>query len=107
MNKEIFVKFAGRNIAIKFDNFAIFRLAKEGLSERDLLAVKGAEEARYCQAWAVILGVEFDGDCRSFLNKFDGGLLAANMAVIDAMERDGIVAKDTDSKKKTAGKKTR
>ena len=91
-------KFDGKPLEVKFDNYAIFRLVKLGLSEGDLLATPNSDENKYCAAWAAVLGVEYDGNAREFMSRFCGSLLDINECALNAMERDGVI--EAESKKK-------
>ena len=62
------MKFRGKTYQIKFDNLAMFKLASADVHAGDLLIGKNSVPARFCAAWAAMLGVEFDGDEKAFLD---------------------------------------
>ena len=90
--------FDRKPIALKFDNFAIFKMASAGLSYGDFLLGKDADADKFCAAWAGILGVEYKGDPRAFLARF-GALHELNALVLDALEKAGIIEPETPAKK--------
>ena len=90
--------FDRKPIALKFDNFAIFKMASAGLSYGDFLLGKDADADKFCAAWAGVLGVEYNGDARAFLARFSG-LQELNTLVLDALEKAGIIEPEKSAKK--------
>ena len=92
-SKQTTAVFDGKPVEIRFDNYTLFKLIKAGVSAGDLFLREGADDDKYCRAWAAVLGAEYDGDARAFVNKLGGPdvLFKLNDEVIIALERDGVI----------------
>lgn len=100
------MKFQNKEISLKFDNLAMFNLCVAGLSVGDLLVTEKSNAEKFCKAWSCVLDVKFDGDTRKFMNGFSTfNAVEINDIVISALERDGVIPKE--SPKKKAPKKTK
>ena len=99
MNNRI--TFDGNPIDLKFDNYTIFKMASASIFYNDLFTGKGADPERFCAAWAFMLGVDYDGDQRKFMGRFNN-IIGINETVLKALELSGIIEPiiDTDSAKK-------
>jgi|GEM_PF-6406367 len=84
------ITFDGKPLALKFDNFALFNFAAKGAEMSDLLVGKEADADKFCRSWACVLGVEYDGDARAFMSRFNS-LVGLNNKVIGALEMSGMV----------------
>lgn len=101
------MRFRGKTYQIKIDNLAMFKLASADVHAGDLLIGKNSVPARFCAAWAAMLGVEFDGNEKAFLDGFGAKLdiYALNEEVLTALTRDGVIPDDDGAPKKKARKK--
>ena len=95
-----------KQVEIKFDNLTSLRFLTGGVSIGNLLITETTDISKFCKAWSLLLGVECT-DERAFLNGFKTPLDASeiNAEVISALERDGVIAKDSEAKKKKVAKK--
>ena len=84
------ITFDGKPLTLKFDNYALFNFAAKGAEMSDLLVKEDADADKFCRAWACALGVEYGGDARAFMSRFNT-LAGLNDAAIDALEMSGIV----------------
>lgn len=91
--------FDGKPVELKFDNFALFNFASKGAEMADLLIGKDADADKFCLAWAAALGVEYGGNSRAFMSRFNS-LAGINEAVIGAFSRDGIIKQQDEAAKK-------
>ena len=98
------MRFRGANYEVKFDNLTLFKLAAAGLSPADLLISKNADAERFCRAHAIVCGLEFDGNAKAYLDGFGSSIdmFATNAEVLDALERDGIIAPDAEDEAQRA-----
>jgi hypothetical protein len=96
------MKYNGKEITLKFDNLTSFNFIVGGVSVSDLLITEKSDINRFCKAWSCLLNVKFNGDARAFMNGFGERLdaLAINNAVIEMLERDGVIPKEKSSAKK-------
>lgn len=93
---ETFVIFDGEKKAVRFDNYTVFKMLSEGVEFGTLFMGHAANETEFCRAWAFVLGVEFDGDSKTFMNNFSN-FSKLNEVVSIALQRDGIISLDPDS----------
>lgn len=96
----------GKKYQLRFDNLAMFKLASADVNAGDLLIGKNSSPARFCAAWAAMLGVDFGGDEKAFMDGFGAPLdiYALNEEVLAALERDGVISGDDSAPKKKARK---
>lgn len=101
------MKFRNKTYPVKFDNLAMFKLAAADVNAADLLIGKNSVPARFCAAWAAMMGVEFNGDEKAFMDGFGERLdiYALNEEVLAALERDGVIPPAEDAPKKKARKR--
>lgn len=90
--------FDGKPISLKFDNLAIFKMISSGLSYGDFLIGENSDADKFCKAWAGVLGVDYNGDAKAFLARFNG-LLNVNDIVIRSLEISGVIAPEKGAKK--------
>lgn len=95
------MKYKNKTISLKFDNATSFRFISEGVSISDLLVSQGANIERFCKAWSILLNEEYK-DANSFMEGFgkDFKPVELNELVISALERDGIIEPENETKKK-------
>lgn len=91
--------FDGKPVDLKFDNFALFNFVSKGVGLTDLLISKDAEADNFCRAWAAALEVEYDGNARAFMKRFNP-LTKINDTVINALETSGMINPEESSSKK-------
>lgn len=85
--------FDGKPLSVKFDNYVAFLMTANGLTYADFLIGEKSDVNKFCTAWASVLGIEFDGNARAFLARFNS-LLGLNDAVISALYAAGILKPD-------------
>lgn len=95
-----FVKFAGVDKNVVFDNYTLFCLLRAGLYFGDLLVRPESEDDKFCRAWSIVLHEEYTGDVKGFINKFGDfkQFSKLNDIVIYALERDGVISFDPPNK---------
>lgn len=93
------ITFDGKPVTLKFDNFALFNFAAKGAEMSDLLVGENADADKFCRAWACALGVEYGGDARAFMSRFNS-LVGLNALAIAALANAGIIKPPTDDAKK-------
>lgn len=85
------MNFDGKTIRLKFTNLIEHKLVLSDLRYSDLYALPRGEEEqrRFCEAWAIVLGVELDCTPAEFIDsRLDVDLIEVQKAVEAAHERD-------------------